>query len=70
MDDAKPWYQSKTIWGGLIAILAAVMQASGKEISPASAGDLTEAATNVAGAVGGILAVYGRLSARTNITPN
>ena len=40
MDDAKPWYQSKTIWGGLIAILAAVMQASGKEISPASAGDL------------------------------
>lgn len=70
MDDAKPWYQSKTIWGGLIAILAAVLQAGGKEISPAAAGDLTEAATTVAGAVGGVLAVYGRLAAKTNITSN
>ena len=28
MNDMKQWYVSKTVWGGLIAILASLMQAA------------------------------------------
>ncbi|WP_377295684.1 hypothetical protein [Rhizobium sp. SGZ-381] len=70
MESSKAWYQSKAVWGGLIAIAASVLQATGTEVSPVAQGDLTAAATSLAGAVGGLLAVYGRLSAKTSITGN
>ncbi|MBT9368586.1 hypothetical protein KLP42_01655 [Rhizobium sp. CSW-27] len=70
MDNAKPWYLSKTIWGGVIALLAALLQATGQQGSPLAEGDLAEAATTLAGAVGGVLSVYGRLAAKTSITSN
>ncbi len=70
MENSKAWYQSKAVWGGLIAVLASVLQARGMEVSPVAQGDLAEAGTSLVGAVGGLLAVYGRLSAKTSITGN
>lgn len=63
MDDAKTWYQSKTVWGGLIAIFAALMQARGHNIPIQEQVGLVDALTTSAGAIGGLLAIYGRLTA-------
>jgi hypothetical protein len=63
MTDTKYWYQSKTVWGSLIAILASVLQADGFELDEGAQGDLAEGIVALAGAIGGLLALYGRLSA-------
>lgn len=63
MIDTKYWYQSKTVWGALIAILASVLQAGGFELDEGAQGELVEGIVALMGAVGGLLALYGRLSA-------
>ncbi|SMD10937.1 hypothetical protein [Rhizobium sp. RU36D] len=63
MEHAKLWYQSKTIWGGLIAVLAAAARLAGLEIGADIQAELVDAAMTLAGAIGGLLAIYGRLAA-------
>lgn len=67
MDDAKVWYESKTVWGGLIAIFAALMQARGQTIPIHEQAGLVDALTTSASAIGGLLAIYGRLTATRTI---
>lgn len=59
----KAWYMSKGVWGGIIAIAAAVAGAFGIVVSPEDQASLTEAAVVVAGGVGGALAIVGRVMA-------
>jgi hypothetical protein len=68
MDDTKAWHQSKTIWGALVAILASVLQAAGTPLEPGMQHDLVEALMTLAGAAGGLLAIYGRLSADRRVS--
>ncbi|TDK37229.1 hypothetical protein E2F50_10100 [Rhizobium deserti] len=67
MDSSKTWYQSKTVWGGLIAILASVLQATGVELGAETQSELVDIAVTLSGAAGGLLAIYGRLTATTSI---
>ncbi|MEF2073839.1 hypothetical protein [Consotaella aegiceratis] len=65
--DAKKWYESKTIWGSLVVLGSCVLGLFGHEIDAASGEALTVALTNGAAAVGAVVAIVGRLSARTTI---
>lgn len=67
MDVVKSWYQSKTIWGALIAVAASALQLAGLEIGAADQAKLADIAVTLAGAVGGLLALYGRLVATGSI---
>jgi len=67
MDGMKFWYQSKTVWGALIAIAASVLQAAGIQLEGDVQADLADIAVTLAGAVGGLLAIYGRLTAESGI---
>lgn len=67
MDDMKQWYVSKTVWGGLIAILASLMQAAGVELDPTIQGDMADNAVALAGVIGGLVAIYGRLTAEKRL---
>lgn len=67
MDDAKNWYESKTIWGGVIAVLASCAQLFGIDILPADQVGLADGLTAIAAASGGILTIWGRISARTRL---
>lgn len=67
MGDLKNWYSSKTIWGALIAILASVMHLTGVDISTVDRGQIVVSIVNIAGALGGLIAVYGRVTAKTVI---
>lgn len=64
----KNWYQSKTVWGALVVILSALMRAAGYEFGEAEAAQLMDAASTIATAVGGLLALYGRLTAKLPIS--
>ena len=69
MDEVKTWYQSRAIWGALVAIFAAALQLAGIEFGASERQELVEAGVTIAGAIGGILALIGRLGARARIAP-
>lgn len=57
------WADAKTVWGGLVAVGAAVAGSMGVTIDPGTQNDLADAIVRLAGALGGLVAIYGRLSA-------
>ncbi|SIQ49034.1 hypothetical protein SAMN05880561_103184 [Rhizobium sp. RU33A] len=67
MLEMKPWYQSKTVWGALIAIAAPLLGRAGLELGGNEQAEIAEALTTLAGTVGGLLALYGRLTATKGV---
>ncbi|QLF69878.1 hypothetical protein FE840_010205 [Peteryoungia desertarenae] len=63
MFDTKPWYQSKTVWGALIAIAAPLADMAGLTVDEAMKGELADHLVSIAGAFGGMIALYGRVVA-------
>lgn len=63
MVDEKQWYRSKTIWGALLAVGSAVIGALGITIDAAAQAEIADAMVQLVGALGAIVAIYGRLSA-------
>lgn len=68
MIEEKQWYRSKTIWGGLVALAAAVAGLFGIDVDAASGDALAIALTNAAAAVGAVIAIIGRLDAVKTIS--
>ena len=58
MNDIKGILQSKTVWGAAIAVLATLAQILGYEL-----GDTNGLAEQVVAVIGGLLAIYGRVTA-------
>ena len=67
MNDFKPWYASRTIWGSNIALLAAVVSAFGVEIDQQMQTTFIESVLQLVAIGGSILAVFGRMTATTQI---
>ena len=69
MEDAKQWFMSKTIWGALLALGASVAQMAGVHVGIADQSAIGNSAVSIAGAVGSLVAVYGRVTANSAIKP-
>ncbi len=67
MEDDKQWYLSKTVWGALLALGASVLQFTGIQIGGADQSTIADSAVAIAGAVGSLIAVYGRVTATSAI---
>lgn len=67
MDGSKTWYRSKTVWGALIAVATSLLQVAGVDLTPEVQSDLADLAIAFAGAIGGALSIYGRISAQALI---
>jgi hypothetical protein len=67
MIDSKQWYQSKTVWGALIAILASLLQTAGVDFDVAGQDQLADNLVALSGAIGGLVALYGRMSAEKRL---
>ncbi|MBR0556345.1 hypothetical protein J5J10_11715 [Ciceribacter sp. L1K23] len=67
MQDDKEWYRSKTVWGGLIAVAAPLLDLAGFPIDQAMQADLSDKLALLAASVGGLLAIWGRLTATSTI---
>jgi len=64
MNNSKPWYQSKTIIGGIINALVLVSYVSGLKISEEIIGELIN---GVAGVIGTVMVIIGRIKAQGGI---
>ncbi len=67
MDIIKPWYMSRTIWASIITVASAGAVALGVPIDPADSAVLTDTILQTVAAVSGLVAIFGRLAARTRI---
>lgn len=63
MVSEKTWYESKTIWGALLAVIAAIASTFGIMVDENAQQSTAEAMVQMTGAAGALLAIYGRLSA-------
>ncbi len=65
----KPALASKAVWGGLIAVAAALLPVLGPAagLDEAGQGQVLETLAALGGVIGGLVAIWGRLAARTPI---
>lgn len=61
--ETKKWWESKTVWGGIVAVLAGGAGLFGVSLAAEDKVYVIDALTAIASAVGGLLAVYGRVKA-------
>lgn len=61
----KPWWQSKTVIGAGAVLAATVAKQAGVEIGPDA---LTDTILSGIQFIGGLVAIYGRIAARTQLT--
>lgn len=64
MSDVKSVFESKTIWGGLLAFAAPVIaHFLHISITDVDVQQISETIAGVIGAIGGLIAIYGRIRA-------
>ena len=63
----KPWYLSKTVWGSVVAILAALAGLFDVDLDAAAQAHAVEMIVQAIGALGGLVALVGRFRATRRI---
>lgn len=66
MNETKKWYESKGIWGAIVAIVATLATAYGYNIKGQET-NIVELIMQIVAALGGLIAVYGRAKAKSEI---
>ncbi len=67
MDEFKALTQSKTFWGAVVALGGSALSLGHYTLSPADAAQAIDLLSGIAGAVGGLIAIYGRVVATRKI---
>lgn len=67
MDDNKPWYASKGVWGSIMTLAAAGLTFAGYNLDPNLQGDIVAWGVGLGTAVGGALSLWGRVKASKKI---
>ncbi len=67
MTSIKSFFASKTVWGAIIAILPNVAAIVGLNIAPGDAAAVGGHVQEIAAAVGGLIAIWGRVTATKRI---
>lgn len=67
MDTVKPWYRSRTIWASIVTVVAGLGAAFGLNFGEAQQAEATEAILQAVTAVCGLLAIIGRVVAKSRI---
>jgi hypothetical protein len=68
MNGTKPWWQSKAVWGSIVALLAGAATLAGLKLDATLQDQLAELITGAANVVGGLLAWYGRAKAASALS--
>jgi hypothetical protein len=62
--DSKPWYQSKTIWGAVIATIVSTLHLLGVDLPSDVSVSLPDQIISTVGLIGSILAIIGRFTVK------
>jgi hypothetical protein len=68
MNGTKVWWQSKSVWGSIVALLAGAATLAGLKLDATLQDQLAELIVGVANIAGGLLAWYGRARAQNALT--
>ena len=68
MNNTKPWWQSKTVWASIGAMLAGMASLAGIHLDAALQDELATLVTAAAEVAAGAIATLGRLQAQTALT--
>ena len=63
----KPWYLSRTIWASIVAVLTGLAGLTGFPLDGLDNQALVDHLLQSAGAISGVIAIIGRLSAKHRI---
>jgi hypothetical protein len=63
----KPWYLSRTIWASIVTILTGAAGLTGLPLDGLDGSALTDTLLQAVSAISGLIAVFGRLSAKERI---
>ena len=66
-DNVKSIFSSKTFWGAIIAVGAGILSLFGYHFATEDQSAVIEIGTGIAAAVGGVVAIYGRVVASKKI---
>jgi hypothetical protein len=67
MNEFKALTQSKTFWGAVVALGGSALTLGHYTLSPADAAQAIDLLSGLAGTVGGLVAIYGRVVATRKI---
>jgi hypothetical protein len=67
MTMSKPWYSSRTIWASIVTILTGAAGLTGLPLDGLDNTALTDTVLQAISAVSGLVAIFGRLSAKHRI---
>ena len=67
MTDIKPWWQSKTLWGAIVTLGSAALGLAGLDLGETDREALIELLTSLGAALGGVIAIFGRVTAKSRI---
>ena len=67
MTASKPWYLSRTIWASIVTILTGAAGLTGLPLDGLDNSALTDTLLRAISAISGLVAVFGRLSAKHRI---
>ena len=67
MTDIKPWWQSKTLWGAIVPLGSASLGLAGLDLGETDREALIELLTSLGAALGGVIAIFGRVTAKSRI---
>jgi hypothetical protein len=67
MNEFKALTQSKTFWGAVVALGGSALTLGHYALTPADAAQAVDLLSGIAGAVGGLIAIYGRVVATKKI---
>ncbi len=68
MEETKKWWESTAIWGAVVALLGGLAGIFGYSLGPDDQEVLTSILASVAGTVGSIIAIWGRVKASKTIS--
>ncbi len=70
MLNLKPWYLSRTIWASVVTMLMGVAGLAGVPVDGVDNSALTDTFLQAITALSGLIAIFGRVSARQRIGKN
>lgn len=68
MNDTKSPFASKTIWGAALMLISLALNAFGYDLTTEDQALVVETVVTAVGAIGTLLAIYGRLTATRKIS--